>query len=306
MPETAFGVTYDGPALTGGRMPVRDLAPALLSLGEVFTDASLLLYPDNDPVSLEIEATGEGSFEINLILQTASDIWDQVSGLGTADSVTTLIVLRELIVGGAADTSLFGFLKWLRGRGVADREQAPDPGRIKLTTEDGSSIEVPTEVAQMYDNVRIRRKVREVVHPLRRGGVDRIEFETENEIKLSIDQDELDAFEPPASEDEALSEQEIDLTLLVVSLTFKEGLKWRFHDGQSDFRAPILDGEFWERVKARREVFGEGDRLRARVQVIQSEEEGKLKTERRVVEVYDHIPAHTQLDLTEPPDTNAA
>jgi hypothetical protein len=280
-------------------MAVRDLAPALLSLGDVFTDASLLLYPDNDPVSLEIEATGEGSFEINLILQTASDVWDQLSGLGAADSVTSLIVLRELVVGASADTSLFGFLKWLRGRGVAEREQTPDPGRIRLTTEDGSSLEVPSEVAQMYDNVRIRRKVREVVHPLHRRGVSRVEFESEDEVTLSIDENDLEGFDAPALDDKTLSDQEIDLMLLVVSPAFKEDNKWRFNDGQADFYAPILDGEFLARVEAG-EPFRKGDRLRAKVQLIQLEEDGTLRTERRLVEVYDHIPAHTQLRLDDP------
>ena len=39
--ETAFGVAYDGPALADGRMAVRDLAPALLALGDLFADAGL-------------------------------------------------------------------------------------------------------------------------------------------------------------------------------------------------------------------------------------------------------------------------
>src|SRR5688500_11839084 len=52
MAETTFGVVYDGPALETGRMPVRDLAPALLALGQLFSEASRFVYPEQEPVSL--------------------------------------------------------------------------------------------------------------------------------------------------------------------------------------------------------------------------------------------------------------
>lgn len=55
MAESAFTVTYDGPALATGRIPVRDLAPALLALGELFLDASSLVNPDREPVPAQPE-----------------------------------------------------------------------------------------------------------------------------------------------------------------------------------------------------------------------------------------------------------
>lgn len=60
MAETTFGVNYDGPALDDGRMPVRDLAPALLALGELFREASAELYPDLPPPALDVKATEKG------------------------------------------------------------------------------------------------------------------------------------------------------------------------------------------------------------------------------------------------------
>ena len=52
MAETSFGVLYDGPALDTGEIAVADLAPALLALGGLFTETSVLLYPSRPPVSL--------------------------------------------------------------------------------------------------------------------------------------------------------------------------------------------------------------------------------------------------------------
>lgn len=58
-------------------MPVRDLAPALLALGNLFTEASDALYPEREPVALGLVATDIGSFEAHLILE-AKNAWDQV------------------------------------------------------------------------------------------------------------------------------------------------------------------------------------------------------------------------------------
>lgn len=70
MAETEFGVRYDGTALATGTMPVRDLAPALLALGDLFSEESLLLHPEREPVALNIKATNEGSFVVKLLLES--------------------------------------------------------------------------------------------------------------------------------------------------------------------------------------------------------------------------------------------
>jgi hypothetical protein len=55
MPETEFDLSYKGDALADGRMAVRDLAPALLALGEIFADASALIEPAKPLGSSETE-----------------------------------------------------------------------------------------------------------------------------------------------------------------------------------------------------------------------------------------------------------
>src|SRR5688572_17376787 len=116
MAETAFGVTYDGPALVTGRMPVRELAPALLALGDVFAEASLVAYPDRPPVALDIKATEEGSFVVQLILETPDEVWDQVVDIFGSDAVSALVNLKELVIG--SGFGLFWLIKRLKGRRI--------------------------------------------------------------------------------------------------------------------------------------------------------------------------------------------
>jgi len=70
MAESEFGIEYAGPELDAGTMPVRDLAPALLAMGELVAAASLVVYPERPPVALNIKATEPGSFVVRLILES--------------------------------------------------------------------------------------------------------------------------------------------------------------------------------------------------------------------------------------------
>jgi hypothetical protein len=114
--ETTFGITYDGPALAAGTMPVRDLAPALLALGDLFTEASQVLYPDAGPVALNIKATDEGSFDVHLILE-AKDLWDQLVDMFTSDEVTALVNLQNLVIGGVGSMGLIALVMKCGDRG---------------------------------------------------------------------------------------------------------------------------------------------------------------------------------------------
>ena len=94
--EAEFSVSYDGDALTEGAMDVRDLAPALIALGQSFERANALLNGDKASVSLRIRATQPGSFEIVLILQ---QLLENASDVLTDDWMTSAVVLKELLAG---------------------------------------------------------------------------------------------------------------------------------------------------------------------------------------------------------------
>ena len=96
MAVAEFDVSYDGPALATAEMAVRDLAPALLALGELFHDASRITYPERPPVALKIRATSEGSFVVDLILE-AERTWDTVRDFFSSDPGSALANLIEVV-----------------------------------------------------------------------------------------------------------------------------------------------------------------------------------------------------------------
>jgi hypothetical protein len=150
--------------------------------------------------------------------------------------------------------------------------------------------------------LRRARKAKQVVAPLVREGVTVVKFTTRPEAddrdELVIEDAELPAYDlPEGDDDDTLVDQEHEMVLEVASVTFIEGNKWRFSDGQQVFFAAVEDPGFLERVDAGREAFRKGDMLRCRVRVVQSRRADGLHTDRFVMEVIEHIPRQTQLSI---------
>ena len=64
MSRETFAIAYAGAALDGGAMDVRDLAPALLALGQLLDAANLNLNGKTSETKLQVTATSAGSFQI--------------------------------------------------------------------------------------------------------------------------------------------------------------------------------------------------------------------------------------------------
>jgi hypothetical protein len=241
-----------------------------------------------------------------LILHGAGAAWDQLS-TDPMKSAAALIVFKELIIGSSVDPSLLGLIKWLKGKLVVEESPGPEPGEVTLKAEDGSQITVKPEVAGLNRDPQIRRKAREIVEPLRRPGMDTLEIRATPVSALRLEKDDVPAFEIPEVEDaEVLSEQEIDVYLDVLTAELEKGStrKWRFGGLGATFWAPIEDAAFMEKFSHREQVLGVGDRLYAKVKIIQKRDPAtsKIRFERQVMEVKEVIEAPEQLSLKERTD----
>jgi len=252
--------------------------------------------PDREPVALSIKATAEGSFEVQLILEAAG-VWDHVVDLFNSDAASALANLMGIVGGG---WGLFAVAKVI-GRRLIKRHEEVEPGQIKLTLDDGDTVEIPAEVFDLYRNVQVRKKARQVVAPLDRAGVDRLDFRTEEQITVSIEEADVSAFELQDVEIPLL-ERESEMVLAIASITFIEGNKWRFSDGEQTFYATIEDEAFLRRVESGLESFRNGDFLECRIRTVQSQRGDALQTERYITEVIRHIPREIQLPLDDGSD----
>src|SRR5690606_24771878 len=115
MSTAHFVVAFDGPGVVDGTIDVRDLAPALMALGQAVDAANRAVNGDAVPARVQARATSEGSFEVqlDLVLQGWAAIKD---ALLSDDSSAALNLLTWLGFLGTAGGGLVALHRWLRGR----------------------------------------------------------------------------------------------------------------------------------------------------------------------------------------------
>lgn len=287
----SFRVSYDGAALSAHMMDVRDLAPALLSIGQLFDEANRVLNGKDVSLKLHVKAHQAGSFEI--LFEAAQSLSSQLSGWLIDDCVTSALNLKELLIGGGV--SLFWLLKKLKGK---------NPQKITVLKNDyalieseDKSFEVPLSLLRLYQDMAVRSATEQVLKPLENNGIDTFTVKDNDHAPQSVDKLTYGYFKCPAIQDEKILEVEHEAAYSIISLAFKEDTKWRLYDGNSTITVSIGDENFLRKVNENLIAFAKGDILMCTVKVSQWKTTAGLRTEYEVLEVKDHQHAARQIPL---------
>lgn len=288
-----FSVTYDGPAMEDHRIPVTELAPALLALSEMFMVAHQVVSDGvTPPPSLEVRANREGSFAVDLTL--------------AVDQVVDLLNSREAVASATGATLLapvitaLRYWRHLRQGQVVEFESAVDPGMIRINWPDGTVYEGPATTQDLADSMDFRRSARAAMRPLELdSGIDTMEIRPmaadDGEPVLPpivLDVDDARSAEVIPSDDVVLSDSQRVVGLSPLKASFESGYKWFVSDGQNRFWVTMNDIAFLQRVETSAEVFSAGDVLICRVRSRQLRDyEGELRMEHIVLEVQQHLRA---------------
>ena len=288
---------FEGEAVDAATMDVRQLAPALIAAADAMCEAHQLLRVPGPPPQVDVRAPRPGSFIIDLLVAEPS-ILQRAIELLNSPGVTAGLSLTGLV---GAVVSSFELVKRLANRKIA-RTEPIRPGLIRLILKDGTVIETPPDALKLVLDASYRRSIRSVVEPLASGrGITSLTASAAGQSQTVTGSD-LRAFEVPQTVEEELVDTITEVVLRPVSLSFTEGNKWRFHDGESTFYATIDDQRFAEAVELGTERFAKNDMLRVRLRLRQTKVDGGLRTERSIVEVLQHVPGSTQLDLFADPN----
>lgn len=286
MSHAELTLSYDGPALTNGSMDVRDLAPALLAAGNLVEAINRVVNGETATANVHVRTVSPGSFSIGLdvwvaFLQTVRDILAGPDGTAAAN-IVTIVTGAKAILGGVGVIYL---VKWLKGQSPTAIKRKGD-GRVSVEL-DGRQIEVDEIVARVAIDVSVRLALERVIaEPLSKEGIETVDLGSEGKLER-IEKAEGYSFLAPPDREGGAYEYRFRAPFSIISLSFKEGNKWRLHDGKAAFNVTVTDNAFLERIDRSEVSFSKGDILICDVRVVTRQDMRGLKAEyfvERVIE----------------------
>lgn len=298
-------IAYTGSAVENGTMPVKDLAPALLSFAELVEEAYKTIGGRQElKVLLNQDSLNKGSFDITFLfnLDFLNQVKLFVSGvkeIGLDDLLTVFgwgVTLKE------TGSGVFWLIKTIKNRRIKKIDDTQKP-KITITLNDGTKIETNENTLKVFLNVDCRNHIEQVMKPLKEEGVDGFELrnpekQADKNPLVRVDKEQAELFKaPPAaepSEEPVVSSQ--TRLVSIVSINFQNG-KWRFSDGSAVFWASMEDEDFNQKVAKAELAFSNGDMLRVVLESTQAVKDGKLTSEYAVKKVIEQIRAPKQIKL---------
>ena len=294
MGKVGFQVYYGGPTLESGQMDVRELAPALLAIGGLLEEANRVENGSKTAVSVKVKRFEDGSFGINF--EVVQNLADQMVSLFSGKQVTAAINLLEIIgLSTGSIVSLLALLKKAKGMLPKKAKELSD-GNVELDFS-GDTVIAPARVVALYQDIKVRKEVENIIKPLKKEGIESFSVKHENTQAQLITKQEAPYFDTPEIGDRKIEEHETITTFSIHSLSFKEDNKWRLSDGTNTFFVLISDDEFLHKVNKNMISFSKGDLLKVKLVVKTWESTDGLKTDYEAVEVLEHKSAAFQLHL---------
>lgn len=270
---------YHGPIAEKGRMDSYDVATYIMAFTDFLEIISRTTYGEKIEIKTEIQGFRQDSFDIDFIF---------FIGLLTANLFTqTPLSPKEFM----------GLIKecvkvWIHLGGKSPKSALPDPNNtnnIQIENQNGQFIYVTAGAINIVTNLKAGEAAERFIKKPLEADLSYIRINSKSNAEVAkIEKKDASSFIPIIIEKPPTGEQEMQMTLLIVSAVFKEGDKWRFSDGQTNFYANIEDKEFLQKIESGEERFGKGDQLVARVRFVQSGMFDSLRVERTIIKVLEH------------------
>lgn len=292
MAKYKFQVHYDGPSLENNSIPVKDLAPSLLSLSEAFQTIQELTHPEEEPLSLDIKATNKGSFIAELFLVNGPDLFKRAMDILNSNPSQAFLNLTTYV---GIFVEVINIIKQVAGRKIKSTKK--EKGTVEIQLDEHTKLTMSEEAFRVYKNINFRKEVHDVMQPLDSTGINKIEFTHAEDKKISIEKHDYKNFKVPDIREKELDSVISEVYLQILNVAFEHG-KWKFSNGSSQFFATIEDEQFLKAVKKNEQRFGSTDTLKVKLKTSQYlDKDGKLKSNYAILKVLEHIKGSEEIEL---------
>ena len=271
-------------------MDVRQLAPALLAIGDLFERSNGLLNGTKAHVSVRVTATERGSFVVSLeFWQTVAE---HVRALLSPEHIATVDVIVTSLLGKV--TGVLGVIKLIkvfRGRRIK-RRRVLESGNVEIEMPDGSTAETTEEAIRLYEDRKIREDAADSVKPLEAEGIDTLEVRRGRETLETVQKNEREAFVAAAEKPdyktlEPTVKSSAQRAVEIVKPSFADDLVWTVSGGEGErFTAKMVDETFQGQIERGEVYFKKGDVAIVEVATRSWIVDGKVHSEHEITRVH--------------------
>lgn len=318
--EQNFVVAYEGPGVEDGRISVRQLAPALLAVGDLVERSNSILNGEAAGVSVKIRPSSKrGSALLSLALDVG--LADQIHAFVEPNSLTNAAELLAIlgfldpegrVVQAAGQIkNVIDLIRTLSSGEVKDKTVYED-GSAQYEIEAGGDVNIykaDGDIVLVGEDNKIQTSYANLIStplqdPLLDGFTTR-DPDDEDKVVERVSKDEARLFkqiEDMRDREPVDSGEFTDWVTVRKAWTVESSRKWQFQGkGGQPFNAPIRDEGFWEDVRKDLVPPTPHAKFKVRVEWVQR---GEDDFEYEVTDVLDYKPAEPQakrLDLSSPP-----
>ncbi|HHR6165016.1 TPA: hypothetical protein ACS716_002182 [Providencia alcalifaciens] len=267
-----FGIKYDGDKENGPlnhQIDARLLGTSMVSLCDLIEQSNKIINGESSEIHVDVRAHKEGSFELLLsVAQNMANI-----------DVLDVIGLTKTAATGATIGSLFGVVKWLKGRKIVDTEYDEDTDTYSLITKDDEKIECTEKVKKLISSNVVMKGVNDIVYaPLVDDEITSVTFIQNDQPLEIIDKSDKDVFQLSRSPIKSEKDTETftsEVYITNVNFTKKTGWRMMLNDGEE---VPITmnDAAFIERINLNKATFTKDDLFQVKYTKTQTRTDGVL------------------------------
>lgn len=236
-------ITLEGDGIRAGTINALALGEALVGITELTRELGKIgEYREHGAPEVRVVATAEGSFLLELTLETLGQWWAATRGVLTGPDATAIANLAGFV---ALLGEVIATLKRKGRRQVTDIKVTSD-GQVDLELDGSEVISVDPEVASAVQSPKVQKAAKELLAPLAHPGITSMTINART-AHVVISDKEAAAIPEPASH--PLEEK---VTTFEAWVRFDRpdfgGDRWGVETPTETFRAVIEDADFLSQV----------------------------------------------------------